>query len=40
MSGIPGQTVGGFTETLNAAADLSPEHISAYSLIRKRHAFL
>lgn len=33
MSGIPGQTVGGFTETLNAAADLSPEHISAYSLI-------
>ena len=33
MSGLPGQTVGSFTDTLNTVALLDPEHISAYSLI-------
>ncbi|MDE5819419.1 MAG: radical SAM family heme chaperone HemW [Lachnospiraceae bacterium] len=33
MSGIPGQTAESFLDTLNKAAALEPEHISAYSLI-------
>lgn len=33
MSAIPGQTVEGWEETLRKAAELRPEHISAYSLI-------
>lgn len=33
MSAIPGQTVRGWEETLRKAAELRPEHISAYSLI-------
>ena len=33
MSGIPGQTEKSFRDTLNRAAALAPEHISAYSLI-------
>lgn len=33
MFGIPGQTVRSYRETLEAAASLSLEHISAYSLI-------
>lgn len=33
MSAIPGQTVESWERTLRAAAELGPEHISAYSLI-------
>lgn len=33
MSAIPGQTVEGWVDTLQKAAELRPEHISAYSLI-------
>ncbi len=33
MSGLPGQTVSDWEESLRKAAKLSPEHISAYSLI-------
>ncbi|MBR4724681.1 MAG: oxygen-independent coproporphyrinogen III oxidase [Lachnospiraceae bacterium] len=33
MSGLPGQTVQGWENTLKKVAGLSPEHISAYSLI-------
>lgn len=33
MSAIPGQTLKSWEETLRKAAELSPEHISAYSLI-------
>lgn len=33
MSGIPGQTQESFRDTLEKAAALNPEHISAYSLI-------
>ncbi len=33
MYGIPGQTVSSWEQTLRKAAELSPEHISAYSLI-------
>ena len=33
MSAIPGQTLDSYHETLKAVAKLSPEHISAYSLI-------
>lgn len=33
MSAIPGQTVKGWEDTLRKAAELRPEHISAYSLI-------
>lgn len=33
MSGLPGQTAVSWEETLRKAAELSPEHISAYSLI-------
>ena len=33
MSGLPGQTVSSWEETLSRAARLGPEHISAYSLI-------
>ena len=33
MSGIPGQTPESWADTLHQAAALSPEHISAYSLI-------
>ena len=33
MSAIPGQTLESYEETLRKAADLKPEHISAYSLI-------
>ncbi len=33
MSGIPGQTIESWHQTLHAVADLGPEHISAYSLI-------
>lgn len=33
MSALPGQTVEGWLDTLSKAAALSPEHISAYSLI-------
>lgn len=33
MSALPGQTMDEWMESLKAAAELSPEHISAYSLI-------
>ena len=33
MSGIPGQTLPGWEETLRKTAELGPEHISAYGLI-------
>lgn len=33
MSALPGQTCGGWRDTLLKVADLGPEHISAYSLI-------
>jgi len=33
MSGLPGQTMGSWEKTLRKAAELGPEHISAYSLI-------
>jgi len=33
MSALPGQTLENWTETLNKVIQLSPEHISAYSLI-------
>ena len=33
MSALPGQTLADWMETLRKAAELSPEHISAYSLI-------
>ena len=33
MSALPGQTCGGWKDTLLKVADLGPEHISAYSLI-------
>ena len=33
MSALPGQSVESYTDTLNKAAKLGPEHISAYSLI-------
>ena len=33
MSGLPGQTVESWSDTLKKVADLDPEHISAYSLI-------
>jgi len=33
MSGLPGQTLSGWENTLRQAAALQPEHISAYSLI-------
>lgn len=33
MSGIPGQTLDSWEETLTRTAELGPEHISAYSLI-------
>lgn len=33
MSALPGQTTESFLRTLECAAELSPEHISAYSLI-------
>lgn len=33
MSALPGQTVEGWIDTLRKAAELAPEHISAYSLI-------
>lgn len=33
MSAVPGQTLMSWKNTLTAAADLKPEHISAYSLI-------
>lgn len=33
MSAIPGQTIASWEQTLRTAADLEPEHISAYSLI-------
>ena len=33
MSGLPGQTFGGWSDTLEKVAALEPEHISAYSLI-------
>lgn len=33
MSALPGQTTSSWLETLNQAADLEPEHLSAYSLI-------
>lgn len=33
MSGLPGQSVDSYKRTLERAAELSPEHISAYSLI-------
>lgn len=33
MSALPGQTLSGWMDTLQKAAELKPEHISAYSLI-------
>lgn len=33
MSALPGQSLAAWLKTLNFAADLAPEHISAYSLI-------
>ncbi|MEG1780115.1 MAG: radical SAM family heme chaperone HemW [Clostridium sp.] len=33
MSALPGQTIESYVRTLHMVADLSPEHISAYSLI-------
>ena len=33
MSGIPGQTMDSWQETLNRTVELEPDHISAYSLI-------
>ena len=33
MSALPGQTADSWMETLKRTAELSPEHISAYSLI-------
>lgn len=33
MSGLPGQTLESWSDTLKKVADLDPEHISAYSLI-------
>lgn len=33
MSALPGQTCGGWKDTLLKVADLGPEHVSAYSLI-------
>lgn len=33
MSALPGQTLSSYRETLRAVTELSPEHISAYSLI-------
>ena len=41
ISAIPGQTAGSWEKTLRTAAELEPEHLSAYSLIvEERDAFL
>ena len=33
MSGLPGQSLRGYEDTLNSVTELKPEHISSYSLI-------